>query len=157
MMRTRMANPAMFVPGAMEALQTLGSLLQAGSAPAGTAALVHLRASQINGCSVCVEFGAKAALGGGDSPERLVALSAWRESPRFSEAEKAALALTEAVTRLSDQSDPVPDTVWAEAARHYDEAALAHILLAIAVTNLYNRLNVPTRQQAAEQAPEWSA
>jgi alkylhydroperoxidase family enzyme len=83
---------------------------------------------------------------------RLRAVSAWRESPSVSAAERAALALAEAVTRLSDQSDPVPDPVWEEAARHHGEAALVHLVVAIAVTNLWNHLNVATR----EPAGEWS-
>jgi alkylhydroperoxidase family enzyme len=75
-------------------------------------------------------------------------VAAWREAPYFSDAERAALALTEAVTRLSDQADPVPDGIWDEAAQHYDERGLSALLLMIATTNVYNRLNVPTRQVA---------
>ena len=79
-------------------------------------------------------------------------VAAWRDTPIFSDAERAALELTEAVTRLSDRSDPVPDEIWKEAARHYDEPALASLLLWIAMTNVWNRLNVATRQVAGDWA-----
>lgn len=88
----------------------------------------------------------------GETNERLFSVSAWRDAPYFTDAERAALALTEAVTRLSDRDDPVPDQIWDEAARHYDEPALAALILAIALTNVYNRLNVSTRQVAGEWA-----
>ena len=84
----------------------------------------------------------------GETDERLFAVSAWREAPYFDDAERAALALAEAVTRLSDRADPVPDEVWAEAAKHYDDRALAGLVLWIATTNLFNRFNVATRQVA---------
>jgi AhpD family alkylhydroperoxidase len=109
---------------------------------------VHLRASQINGCSVCVDMGAKQAQKAGETDERLFAVAAWRETPYFTDAERAALALTEAATRLSDRPDAVPDDVWNEAASHYDEQGLAAITLMIATTNLFNRLNATTRQIA---------
>jgi AhpD family alkylhydroperoxidase len=117
---------------------------------------VELRASQINGCSVCVDMHARLALGTGETSERIVAVSAWRDAPYFSEAERAALALTEALTRISDRSDPVPDDIWNDAARHYDEATLAGLILAIATINVWNRLNVATRQVAGEwiKSPE---
>lgn len=86
----------------------------------------------------------------GETDERLFAVAAWRDAPYFSDAERAALALTEAVTRLSDRADPVPDEIWNEAARHYDEQALGALLLAIALINVWNRLNVATRQVAGE-------
>jgi alkylhydroperoxidase family enzyme len=89
----------------------------------------------------------------GETDERLFAVAAWRDSPYFAEAERAALALAEAVTRLDDRSDPVPDEVWEEAARHYDETALAGLVLAIASINLWNRLNVATRQRGGEWKP----
>ena len=82
----------------------------------------------------------------GETDERLFTVAAWRDTPYFTDAERAALALTEAVTRLSDREDPVPDKVWEEAARHYDERTLAGLLLAIAGINVWNRLNAATRQ-----------
>ena len=113
------------------------------------AELIKIRASQINGCAFCLDMHHRDARKGGESQRRLDVLSAWREAPSFfTETERAALALTEAVTRLSDRDDPVPDAVWDEAARHFDEAALAALLLAIAKINVWNRLNVATRQPA---------
>ena len=113
---------------------------------AETLGLIHLRASQINGCSYCVDSSVKHARKAGESDERLFAVSAWHEAPYFNDAERAALALSEAVTRLADQSDAVPDAIWNEAAKHYDEKALAALVLWIATSNLYNRINVTTRQ-----------
>jgi AhpD family alkylhydroperoxidase len=122
--------------------------VETGGVPPRTLALVHLRASQINGCSACVDGGARGAKKAGDTDERLFTVAAWRETPYFTDAERAALALTEAVTRLSDRPDPVPDEIWDEVARHYDERALAALILAIATVNVWNRLNVTTRQVA---------
>jgi AhpD family alkylhydroperoxidase len=147
-MQARMKNPAMILPGAMQAIQALNAATEKGGVPAATLALAHLRASQINGCSACVDMGTRHAKKAGETDERLFAVAAWREAPYFSEAERAALALTEAVTRLSDREDPVPDAIWEEAARHYDESALAALILSIATTNVFNRLNVTTRQVA---------
>jgi AhpD family alkylhydroperoxidase len=150
-MQARMKNPAMILPGAVQALQGLGKIAEQGGVPQRTLALVHLRASQINGCSVCVDmaFRFKKA---DDTDEHLFAVAAWREAPYFSDAERAALALAEAVTRLSDRPDPVPEEIWVEASRHYDEQALASLILWIAMTNVWNRLNVTTRQVAGEWA-----
>src|SRR5712664_2273897 len=151
-MQARMSNPAMVVPGAMQALMALGTCTKQGGLPPRTIDLVHLRASQINGCSVCVDLHARDARQAGETDERLFAVAAWREAPYFTDAERAALALTESITRLSDRADPVPDEVWNEAARHYDERALASLILAIALINVWNRLNVSTRQVAGEWA-----
>ncbi|MFC6231046.1 carboxymuconolactone decarboxylase family protein [Paenibacillus allorhizosphaerae] len=95
-----------------------------------------------------MESGALYAKKSGESNERLFAVTAWRDSPRFTDAERAALALTEAITRLSDREDPIPDKIWDEATRHFDETALAALILSVATTNLFNRLNVTTRQVA---------
>jgi AhpD family alkylhydroperoxidase len=145
-MRSRMTNPAMVVPDAMPALQALGASVAKSGVPPRTLELVHLRASQINGCSVCVDMHPRIARKAGETDERLFALAAWRDTPYFTDPERAALALTEAVTRLSDRSDPVPDEIWNEAARHYAEPALAALVLAIANINVWNRLNAATRQ-----------
>jgi AhpD family alkylhydroperoxidase len=149
-MQARMSNPAMTVPGAMQALQALGKSTETGGVPSRTHDLVYLRASQINGCSVCVEMHSRDLKKAGETDERLFAVAAWREAPYFTDAERAALALTEAATRLSDRADPVPDEIWDEAARHYDEPALAALIIAIANINVWNRLNVTTRQVAGE-------
>jgi AhpD family alkylhydroperoxidase len=147
-MQERMKNPAVIIPEAMQAIQALTASTYKGSVPGETLALVHLRASQINGCSSCVHSGTAAARKAGETDDRLATVAAWRDAPFFTEAERAALALTEAVTRLADRPDPVPDEIWDEAARHYDEEGLAALLLSIATTNVFNRLNVPTRQVA---------
>ncbi|HEY3570000.1 MAG TPA: carboxymuconolactone decarboxylase family protein [Thermoanaerobaculia bacterium] len=144
-MQARMTHPVMIVPDAMKALQALGKATEKG-APSKTIGLIQLRASQINGCSVCLDMHSRQMKKAGETDERLLAVAAWRDTPYFTEAERAALALTEAVTRLSDREDPVPDAVWQDAARHYDEAGLASLLLAIATINVWNRLNVSIRQ-----------
>ena len=147
-MQARMSNPAKLLPDTTPAIQTLLAATRKGGVPQNVLELVHLRASQINGCSFCVVAGARSAKKAGETDERLFAVAAWRETPYFTDAERAALALTEAVTRLADRADPVPDEIWEEAARHYDEQGLAALLLMIATTNLFNRMNVPTRQMA---------
>jgi AhpD family alkylhydroperoxidase len=141
-----MSNPAMIVPDAMKALFALGASAEKGGVPARTIGLIHLRASQINGCSVCLDMHSRQLKKAGETDDRLFVVAAWRDAPYFTEAERAALALTEAVTRLSDRPDPVPDEIWEEAARHYDEPALASLLLSIASINVWNRLNVSIRQ-----------
>jgi alkylhydroperoxidase family enzyme len=93
----------------------------------------------------------------GETTERLFTVAAWRDAPYFTDAERAALALTEAVTRLSDREDPVPDEIWNEAAKHYDERELAGLVLAISLINVWNRLNVSTRQVAGEWAKSTEA
>jgi AhpD family alkylhydroperoxidase len=148
----RMSNPATLLPDATHAIQTLLAAVRKGGVPQTTLELVHLRASQINGCSFCVDSGARSARQAGETDERLFAVAAWREAPYFTDAERAALALTEAVTRLADRSDPVPDTIWDEAARYYDEKGLAALVLMIGVTNLFNRLNATTKQLAGVQS-----
>jgi AhpD family alkylhydroperoxidase len=152
-MLARMSNPAIVLPDAMQALHALGKATEKDGVPARTRELCHLRASQINGCSVCVDMHPRLARKLGETDQRLFAVGAWRDAPFFSEAERAALALTEAVTRLSDRADPVPDEIWQEAARHYDEQALAALILSIALINVWNRLNVSVRMVAGV---EWS-
>jgi AhpD family alkylhydroperoxidase len=147
-MPSRMKNPAMIVPDALQSLLALGASVAKSGVPRRTLDLVHLRASQINGCSLCVDMGARDLKKAGETDERLFAVAAWREAPYFSDAERAALALAEAATRLSDRADPVPDEIWDEAARHYDEPALAALIINIALTNFWNRINATTRQAA---------
>lgn len=147
-MSARMKHPALVLPEATKAIQELVKVLQSAGVPEETMGLVHLRASQINGCGFCVVSGAVSARKAGETEERLFAVSAWRDAPWFNKSERAALGLAEAVTRLSDRSDPVPDDIWDEAAKHFDERQLAALVLWIATTNLFNRVNVPTRQPA---------
>src|SRR3989440_10330332 len=150
-MQARMSNPAMILPDAMNAIQTLLKATRKGGVPSATLELVHLRASQINGCSFCVDSGARSARKAGETDDRLFAVAAWRDAPYFTDAERAALALTEATTRMSDRADPVPDEIWDEATRHYDETELAALVLAIASINVWNRLHVATQQVAGQE------
>jgi AhpD family alkylhydroperoxidase len=151
-MQPRLNNTATLLPDVTTSIQTLLKATREGGVPQTTLELVHLRASQINGCSFCVDSGARSAKRAGESDERLFAVAAWREAPYFTEAERAALALTEAATRLADRADPVPDEIWDEAAQHYDEKGLAALVLMIGITNLFNRVNVTTRQLAGVQS-----
>jgi AhpD family alkylhydroperoxidase len=135
-----MKNPATASPEAMEAIQALIASIRQGDVPGSTLELVHLRASQINGCSFCVDSASRQAREAGETDERLVAVAAWRKAPHFTDAERAALALTEAATRLSDRHDPVPGEVWEDAARYYDERGLAAIIVTIATTDAFVEL-----------------
>jgi AhpD family alkylhydroperoxidase len=149
-MQARIKNPALLVPGALEAFQQLAAAASAAGIPETTLQMVELRASQINGCSVCVDIHTRALEHAGETNERIFTVAAWRDTPYFSEEERAALALSEAATRLADRSDPVPDEVWDEAARHYSEPQLAALVVAIATINAFNRANVATRQITGE-------
>ncbi|HEV7773360.1 MAG TPA: carboxymuconolactone decarboxylase family protein [Conexibacter sp.] len=148
-MHARMTQPVMVLPDAYRALLALSKSAKDAGVPLETAYLVHLRASQINGCSYCVEMHAKELKEAGTSDERIWGVAAWRETSYFDDAERAALALTEALTRIADSADPVPDAIWEEAVRHYDERALAALLIEIAGINVWNRLNVATQQPPA--------
>lgn len=149
-MQARMKHPVFVLPEAMKALQALGKAATDDGLPGVTRYLVHLRASQINGCSVCVDMHAQELKQAGEDDRRIFAVAAWRETPWFTDAERAALALTEEMTRLADKPEAVSDAVWGEAARHYDEAALAALLLQIAQINVWNRLNAAVRQMAGQ-------
>jgi AhpD family alkylhydroperoxidase len=149
-MQARMNNPAMVLPDTMTAINTLYKATHSAGVAPTTLELVHLRASQINGCSACVDSGARSAKKNGETDERLFALAAWRETPYFTDAERAALALAEAATRLADRADAVPDEIWADAAKHFNEKELAALVLEIATTNFFNRLNATTRQPAPQ-------
>lgn len=147
-MTARIDNPAKLLPDSIAGIQSLIQAAHRASVPRSTMELVHLRASQINGCSPCVYSGAISAKKAGESNERLFAVVAWRETDLFTDAERAALALAESMTRLADQADAVPDAVWDEAARHFDQEQLAGLVLWVATTNLFNRINTATRQPA---------
>ena len=149
LMTARMTNPVFVLDGAMDAMQALAKSVSRARMPIDSE-LVHLRASQINGCSVCVDMHAKALRKAGESEERVFAVSAWREAPFFSDAERAALALTEALTRLADKEEPVPDAIWDAAAEHFDQTQLGALVLDIATVNLWNRLNIATPQVVGE-------
>lgn len=149
-MEPRIKHPAQALPGAMQALQSLDRSTAKTGVPEVTFELLKLRAGQINGCSGCVDIHSRMLKAMGEPDERVFMVGAWRESTYYSDAERAALALTEAVTRIADRPDPVPDEIWAEAAFHYDDAQLAALVLSIAVINSWNRMNVSTRQPTGE-------
>lgn len=153
-LKARIPNGVMLLPEAMSTLQAYGRTAENGSVPSRTIQLVQLRASQINGCSVCVDMHSKFMRAGGESEERLYAVAAWRDSPLFTDAERAALALAEAVTRIADKGDAVPDAVWEEAAARFDEKALVSLLVGITAINVWNRLNVSVRNPAGQWKPE---
>jgi AhpD family alkylhydroperoxidase len=154
-MQPRIDNPVMTLPGAMEALQQLAAATRPSGLPPATTLILARRASQINSCSVCVDLHSRELKAAGESDERIFTVAAWRETPYFTDAERAALALTEAATRLADRPDPVRDEVWEEAARHYDERQLAALVLSIASINAWNRINATTRQITGEWVSQW--
>lgn len=147
-MEARMTNPVSVLPDAMTGIQHLNKAMYKGGVAPQTLELVHLRASQINGCSACVDAGMANARKAGVPEEQLSTVVAWREAPYFSTAERAALALAEAATRLADREDPVPDDVWADVVAHFDESQRAAIVLMIATTNLFNRINRTIQEPA---------
>jgi AhpD family alkylhydroperoxidase len=152
-MRERMKNPAMQLPKAVEAVGIMVAAVQETGLPWKTLHLAHIRASQINGCGYCVDAGSRHGKQAGETDQRLIAVAAWRDTPYFTEAERAALELTEAATRLSDRPDPVPDPVWDNARKHYSEKELSGLILWIGVVNLFNRMNVTTRLLAGTPMP----
>ncbi|WP_144126809.1 carboxymuconolactone decarboxylase family protein [Catellatospora sichuanensis] len=149
-MQSRMTNPAALLPDAVKGINLIYKAAHSAGLAKSTLDLVHLRASQINGCSACVDSGARGMRKAGETDERLFAVAAWRETDYFTEAERAALDLAEHATRLADKADPVPDHVWEAAAKHFGEAELASLVLWIATTNFFNRLNAVTRQPAGQ-------
>jgi AhpD family alkylhydroperoxidase len=149
-MEARMTHPVMVLPDAMNALLALSKAAQSGTIAPTMHQLIHLRVSQINGCSVCVDMHSRELKNLGEEDKRIWGVGAWRESPYFSDAERAALDLAEHVTRLADQFDAVPDTVWDKAADHFDEKELSALLISIAAINVWNRLNAATRQPVGD-------
>ena len=135
-MQARMNDPVMVLPDALQALFALNKSVEAKGLSPALIQMVHLRASQINGCSVCVDMHARELKKEGESDDRIFAVGAWYDAPYFTDAERAALALTEAVTRVNDRSDPVPDEIFTEAAKHFDEQAMAALLLSIGIINI---------------------
>ena len=150
-MQARMKHPVFVLPDAMKALYALNAASES-ELPFATVKMVHLRVSQINGCSMCVDMHSHELKKAGEEDRRIWAIGAWREAPWYSDAERAALALAESLTRLADKEDAAPDAIWDEATRHYDEKALAALLLQIAQINVWNRLNAAIRQPAGPLA-----
>src|SRR5262247_3944081 len=120
-MQPRLESPALTLAGSREALLTIVKSMDGCGVPPATLELVNVRVGQINGCSVCVDMHCRTLKKLGESDIRIFALAAWRETPYYTEPERAALALAEAATRLSDRADAVPDEVWKEASRHFSE------------------------------------
>ena len=141
------------------AAKSLRHIVSAGKAvsdsalPAATQDLVELRASQINGCGFCTDMHTKDAAHAGETSTRLNLVAAWREATVFTDAERAALELTEQGTRIADAAGGVTDEAWANAAKHYDEEQLAALVSLIAVINAFNRVNVIVRQPAGDYRP----
>ncbi len=146
-MQARMTNPAYVLPGAMKGI---GSIFQAiGGSGLGQelAEIVALRASQINGCGACVHGHTVNLRKAGVSEERISAVAAWRHAPCFSDAERAALKLTESITRLADLSEEsVADALWDEVADHFDEKELSGLILTVSLTNMFNRINTTIQE-----------
>jgi AhpD family alkylhydroperoxidase len=147
-MEARMKSSAN--PDVITAIQQLNKAIHAGGVDPLVLELVHLRASQINGCSPCVFAGVASAKKHGETDERLHNVVTWRETPFFTEEERAALALAEAATRIQDGAPGVTDEIWDAAAAHFDEKQLSAIILDIALTNFFNRINRTTREQAGK-------
>ena len=136
-------------------INAAGAVITESSLPAPIQELVKIRASQINGCGVCLDMHTKDAEHAGESSVRINLVAAWREATVFTEAERAALELTEQGTRVADGGD-VYDDAWANAAKHFDDAQLGALVCLIALINLYNRLNAITRQPAGDYTPgQW--
>ncbi|MFH8795966.1 carboxymuconolactone decarboxylase family protein [Streptomyces sp. NPDC017941] len=147
-MEARMTSPA--DPDVTTAIQHLYKAIHTGGLDPHLLALIHLRTSQINGCSPCVFASIEAATKAGETPERLHNVVAWRDTPFYTEQERAALALTEAATRIQDGAPGVTDDIWDAAADHFTEKELGTIILEIATTNFFNRINRTLREQAGK-------
>ena len=154
-MQPRIKSPALTLTGARNAILTLVKATEPCGVARATVELVSVRVGQINGCSVCVDMHSRALKKLGESDQRIFSLSVWRETPYYTDAERAALALSEAATRLADRPNAVPDDVWNEATRHFSEPQLAALVTTIAVANLWNRLNVPTQQITGDWIAEY--
>ena len=144
----RMIPSEELMPEVTKNIQGLYGVAFKGGVSPKTIALMHLRISQINGCSFCVASGSWDALNRGESPERVYSVAAWRDAPFYTKAERAALELAEVVTRIADRPNPVTDEIWNEARKYYDEKGMSALLIAIAVTNVFNRFNVPLKTVA---------
>ena len=152
-MHARMNHPAFTAPGAIDALHALGKSIQRSGLPAKTAELVALRASQINGCGVCAVQHPKILRKLGETDDRIFAEAAWRDAPYFTEAERAALALTEEGTRLADAHHGVSDDTWAEVRKHYDNDQIGALVCLVAMINAATRMNVIVHNPGGSYEP----
>jgi AhpD family alkylhydroperoxidase len=152
-MGTRMANAAGLLPSAMDGIANMVKALGESGLPAATRELVGIRVSQINGCAACLHGHLQIAKKYGETDERLATVAAWYDTPFFTDAERAALALAETMTRIADHSgEAVPDEVWDEAERHHDEKQLAGLVLNVALVNFFNRINTAVGEVAGQQS-----
>lgn len=148
-MEARMKNPAFVLPDTMKGIQGVFQGISQGGVPHELMEIVGLRASQINGCSACVYSHVHNLKKSGESDERVGNVAAWREAPFYSDLERAALELTEAMTRLADRSaEAVPDALWERVTEHFDEEQVSALILTIAITNFFNRLNATINEPA---------
>jgi AhpD family alkylhydroperoxidase len=134
-------------------INSAGRVVSESTLPRATQELVKIRASQINGCGFCTDMHTKDAAAAGETQLRLNLVAVWREATVFTEAERAALELAEEGTRIADAAGGVSDEAWANAEKHYDEEQLAALVMIIALINVYNRMNVITRQPAGDYEP----
>lgn len=147
-MTARMKNPATILPTMVPAIQSIYGAMYGSGVDPQLLELVHLRVSQVNGCSACVFAGVTAAKNHGETDERMHQVAAWRESNLFTDTERSVLALAETATRMADRPDAVPDAVWEEAASRLGEDQLAAVVVMVALTNFFNRVNATVREPA---------
>ena len=138
-------------PQALKAMRALHEYLEHSTLDPMLHELVSFRASQMNGCAWCLDMHSKELRAHGVAEQKVYLVSAWRESPLYTERERAALAWTEALTRLEHQE--VPDSVYEEARRHFSEAELVDLTLAAISINGWNRLNVALRTVPGDYQP----
>jgi AhpD family alkylhydroperoxidase len=137
-------------------INSAGAVVTQSALPPVTQELVKIRASQINGCAACTDMHTKDAAHAGESPVRLSLVAVWRDAKVFTDAERAALELTEQGARIADAAAGVTDEAWADAAKHFDDDQLAALVCLIALINSYNRMNVISAQPAGDYQPgQW--
>jgi AhpD family alkylhydroperoxidase len=155
-MEARLNYRTAFTAALQKHLNAVGELVSDSAVPAATQELLKIRTSQINGCGVCLDMHTKDAAAAGETSVRLNLIAAWREATVFTDAERAALELAEQGTRTADGAGGVPDAVWANASKHYDEEQLTALVSLIGLMNFYNRLNVIAQSPVGDYQPgQW--